>query len=66
MCSVVYALDLYSCVYMYEVITVKKRNSPLQSVCFMLTLRLAQTRSQVLFKGSLLHGVIHLEIQVTN
>ena len=24
MCSVVYALDLYSCVYMYEVITVKK------------------------------------------
>ena len=26
MCSVVYALDLYSCVYMYEVITVKKSN----------------------------------------
>ena len=25
MCSVVYALDLYSCVYMYEVITVKKK-----------------------------------------
>ena len=24
MCSVVYALDLYSCVYMNEVITVKK------------------------------------------
>ena len=24
MCSVVYALDLYSCMYMYEVITVKK------------------------------------------
>ena len=25
MCSVVYALDLYNCVYMYEVITVKKK-----------------------------------------
>ena len=24
MCSVVYALDLYSCVYVYEVITVEK------------------------------------------
>ena len=27
MCSVVYALDLYSCTYMYEVITVKKIHS---------------------------------------